>query len=596
MGKQNKVFTNKEIAEILRSIAATYLLKNENRFRIIAYEKAADTVEHMTREMHDIWQEGGLAGLQKVQGIGPTISSHLDELFTNGVSKHFQEVTKDIPASVFVLMRVAGIGPKKAFKLVQHFKFHNADTVLRDLKKAAEENRIASLETFGKKSQEDILESLKIFENSKQRTERMPLPYAGALAQEIEEYMRQLSGIIRIDFLGSLRRKVSTIGDIDIAIATDKKNSNVVVEHFKKFRRAISINNSGEHKASIIISPNIRVDLRVQNLKTYGSMLQYFTGSKAHNVKLREYAIKKGLSLNEYGIKNVKTGKVKVFDSEEEFYNFIGLDFIPPEIREGTNEIQLALQHTLPHLVEVQDIKGDLHIHSSYDLQTSHDIGANTYAEIVAKAKERKYEYVGFADHNPRTSNNTENDIIEIMKKRKEYIDKSLKNVEFPYFIGLEVDIDPNGKLALPEKAIEYVDYLIVSVHSSFRQNKTEATNRVLKALSYPKVKIFGHPTGRLLGKRDGLEYDWEKIYSFVKEKNIALEINSGPDRLDLPDSLVREAGQSGVKFVIDTDAHHIDWMDGINYGVAVARRGWATKNDIINTKGLKEFKSWITE
>jgi DNA polymerase (family X) len=222
-------------------------------------------------------------------------------------------------------------------------------------------------------------------------------------------------------------------------------------------------------------------------------------------------------------------------------------------------------------------------------------MGANTIEEIIEKAKSRNYEYVGFSDHNPSTSNNTERDIIEIMRKRKEYIDKRLAKEKFQYFIGLEVDIDPNGKLALPEPAIEYVDYLIVSVHSAFRQNKEEATRRVLKALSYPKVKIFGHPTGRMLGRRDGLEYDWEKIFNFVKEKDIAIEVNSGPERLDLPDSLVREAVKSKVKLMVDTDAHHTDWMDGITYGVSVARRGWAEKGDIMNTRGANEFKQWLT-
>jgi DNA polymerase (family 10) len=466
--------------------------------------------------------------------------------------------------------------------------------VLMDLKNAAMAGKIETMETFGKKSQEDILEALTIFENAKQRVERMPMPYAAALAAEIEEHLRKVPGITRVDFLGSLRRKVATIGDIDVAVATAIKNFPKVIDHFVSFKRAISINTKGENKAAIIISPNIRVDLRVQDNKSYGSMLQYFTGGKTHNIKLREYALKKGLSLSEWGIKDTKTGKLKEFETEEKFYDYVGVPWMPPEIREGTNEIQMALKKEIPPLVEVKDLKGDLHIHSSYDLSPSHDMGANTYEEIAKKAIERKYEYVGFADHNPRTSNNTEQDIVEIMRKRKEHIDKVLKNSKIPYFIGLEVDIYPSGELALPEKAIEYVDYLIVSVHSSFRQPKEEATQRILKAFSYPKVKIFGHPTGRLLGKRDGLEYDWDRVFDYVKKHNIAIEVNSGPERLDLPDTLVREAVSNGVKLVIDTDAHHVDWMDGVEYGVSVARRGWATKSDILNTLGYKSFKNWL--
>lgn len=594
-------FVNKEIAELLRSIAAAYELKNENRFRIIAYDKAADTVEHMTRELHDIWQEGGLAGLQKVQGIGPTISSHLDELFSKGESKHFATVMKDIPASVFVLMRVPGIGPKRAFKLVKELGFVNPDRVLRDVVHAAKLGKIATLETFGEKSQSEILKSITLHQTSAGKSERMPLPYAHALAEEVEEHLRKVPGVKRIDFLGSLRRRVATIGDIDVAVGVeDKKQIEAVIDHFTKFKRAIRVDNKGERKSSIIVSPNIRIDLRVQDLETYGSMLQYFTGSKNHNIKLREFALKKKLSLNEYGIKDLKIQNSKLniheFRDEESFYKFLGLPYIDPEIREGTDEIQRALKGTLPHLVQRKDIKGDLHIHSSYNASTSHDLGANTVEEIVQKAKSLGYEYVGFSDHNPSTSNNTEKEIVELLKKRKQHIDTSLKHIKFPYFIGLEVDIDPNGKLAIPEEATEYLDYVIVSVHSAFRQEKVEATRRVMKALSSPKVKIFGHPTGRMLGRRDGLEYDWDEIFAYVKAHHIAIEVNSGPERLDLPETLVRVAVDQGVKLIVDTDAHHVDWMDGMEYGISVARRGWAQKGDIMNTRNLKDFKEWLLD
>lgn len=608
MSKVDKQSTNKAIAELLRSVAATYLLKNENRFRIMAYEKAADTVEHMTRELKDIWQEGRLIDLQKVEGIGPTISAHLDEYFSKGRSRHFDKVLKDMPKSVFVLMRVPGIGPKKAFKLVKNLKLLNPDNAVRALQYACIQGRVADMETFGEDSQKNILDAIALYEAGRSKTQRMPLPYALSLAEEVEEYLKKSPLIRQVDFLGSLRRRVATIGDIDIAIPSNGVDEDKIIDHFCKFHRAVSIDNKGERKASIVVSPNIKIDLRVQDKKTYGSMIQYFTGSKPHNVKLREYGLKKGLSLNEYGMKPLnkvhrssftvhrynKEKNIYEFDSEDEFYEFLGLQYIPPEIREGTNEISIAEKKKLPHLVELKDIKGDFHIHSSYDLHPSHDLGANTYQEIVDKAVELGYEYVGFADHNPKTLELSEEEIIRIMKARKEHIDTKLDKIKIPYFIGLEVDITPNGEIALPAKAIEYVDYLIVSLHSAFRQPIKQMTERVLKALSYPKVRMFGHPTGRLLGKREGVDLDWEQIFAHVKKHDIALEINSGPDRLDLPDTLVREGLKHEIKYIINTDAHATEFMSGISYGVSVARRGWCTKHDIMNTRSYKKFTNWL--
>ena len=263
-------------------------------------------------------------------------------------------------------------------------------------------------------------------------------------------------------------------------------------------------------------------------------------------------------------------------------------------MREGTREIEFAEKKSLPKLVEESDIKGDFHMHSSYDLQTSHDVGLNTFEEMSARAKELHYEYIGFSEHNPKQKNLSEGEVVTIMKDRKTHIDQIMKNAGLPYFIGLEVDILPNGSLALPDNAFEYVDYLIVALHSSFRMNMTEMTKRVLKALSYPKVKIFGHPTARLLGTREGVEIDWDQIFEHVVKHDQALEINAGPPRLDLPDSLVREGVEKGVKFFINTDAHAVKHMDWMEYGVFVARRGWLEKKDVVNTWEVKKLKKWL--
>jgi DNA polymerase (family X) len=603
-------FSNQYISELLRSIAAVYLLKNENRFRIIAYEKAADTVEHLSRNLHDIWREGRSP---KLPGIGPAISAHLHELFETGRSPYFEEVLGSIPSTVFVLMRVPGIGPKKAFKLVQTLRLFNNDTIIEDLKKAAEAGQIATIESFGSKSEQDILESLGHYQKSKGSANRLPMAIAFSEALKLTTYLKECKAIKRIDALGSLRRMVSTIGDVDIAVVMDDKDGEEVINHFIGYPDKLSVDNAGSNKASIIVPPNLRVDLRIQNKESYGSMLQYFTGSKSHNIKLREFALRKGYSLSEWGIKTIKNeelreknenGKSKAddydlkFDNEKDFYEFLGLQYVPPEIREGTNEVELAAKHQLPTLVEVKDIKGDFHIHSSYtDMPSSHDYGINSYEEIVEQARSCNYEYVGFADHNPKISDTTEEEIVGYMKARKQYIDQLFRSKNMPnfkYFIGLECDIQPSGELALPDSALEYVDYLVVSVHSSFQQDINTMTERVLKALSKPKVKIFGHPTGRLIGKRDGYELHWDKIFNYVAEKNIALEINSTPQRLDLPEILVREGKDRGVKFFINTDAHATVQMENMFYGVSVARRGWLEKEHVINTMNLKEMEEWI--
>jgi len=601
MIKFEEKYSNKEIAFLLKKVAAAYLLTNENRFKVIAYQKAADTVENLSRNLFDLWQEGKVG---EIPGIGAAIASHLDEYFKNGHSLHFDSILKKIPPTVFVLMKVPTIGPKKAFSLVKNLNLKDEKTVIDELKKACLEGKVAKIENFGEKSEKEILKAINLFEKKASNKERMPLPYAFSIAKEVIDYLKKHPLVLEGQALGSLRRLAPTIGDIDILIKTQNSPSDSegkiqgyknLIDYFKKFPKTIKVDNAGEKKASIIVSPNIQIDLRIAERKNYGSMLQYFTGSKTHNIKLREYALKKGYSLSEYGIKDLKTKKLLEFEKEEDFYRFLGLSYIPPELREGTDEIEVAENKKLPKLVNLSLIKGDLHLHSSFDLQPSHDLGEASYLEIVNFAKNLGYSYVGFADHNPKFGGDlTENEIINILKKRKEEIEKTLKDIPMGYFIGLEVDILPDGRLALPEKALFYVDYLIVSIHSVFSQDKETMTERILRALDFPKVKILGHPTGRLLGKREEIDVFWEAVFEKARKKNIALEINSYPLRLDLPDILVRQAKNFGVKFIIDTDAHSLKEMEGMFYGVSVARRGWLEKDDILNTQEFDKLESWL--
>ncbi len=608
----DKKFSNKEIAHLLRSVAAAYVIKNGERFKIAAYYNAADNIERLTREIKDVWEN---KQLKEISGIGSSIYSYLDEYFRTGQSSHFKKIFQGIPATVFELLRVSTLGPKRAYKLVKALKLNNVKTAIKDLEEYCLNGKVAAIDGFGEKSAQEILSAIRFYQKQSLKKERMPLPYAFNIASELTAYLKKHSLVDQVDVLGSLRRMVATVGDIDISVKIKKQplkseTFKEIINYFIKFPKVIKVINAGEKKASIIVRPNIQVDLRVQEPESYGSMLQYFTGSKNHNIKLREFALKKGLSLSEYGIRKLKVKSLKFkvaaqssklykFEQERDFYNFLGLQYIPPEIREGTNEIELAEKNKLPHLVELEDLKGDLHIHSSYDLRPAHDLGEDSIEKNIQAAKNLGYQYIGFADHNPSISAQSEQTIISLLKARNHFFDKliSLKKIDrSDFFIGLEVDILPNGQLAIPEKAINYLDYLIVSVHSSFSLNRQKMTKRVLTGMSYPKVKILAHPTGRLLNKRQGFELDWDKIFSFCREKKIVLEINSYPNRLDLPDILVRKAISAGVKLVINSDAHNVNQMKTNFYGVSVARRGWAKKDDIINTLTYKKIKKWLLD
>ena len=588
--------TNHDVAELLRKVAAAYQVLNVDRFRIIAYERAADSIEHLTSEAKNLWDD---EKLETIPGVGASLTQHLDELFRTGKVRHFDEVMSKVPSSIFPLLSIPGIGSKKAFKLVKDLHLEESKHIVSDIEKAAKEGKIAQLEGFGEKSQEDILSGIEAFRKGQIKENRMVLSEADAVAMELLDYMKKISSVTKIDVLGSLRRRVATIGDIDISVSTREPER--AIDHFVSFPHNKLIER-GPTGASLLLNNGRQVDLRVQEPESYGAMLQYFTGSKNHNIKLRSLALEHGLSLNEYGMKNVKTGKLTKYNTEKSLYNSLSMDLIPPELREDKGEIETALKRKLPNLVEESDVRGDLHIHANYDLKSSHDVGQNTLEDHFAKAETLGYSYIGISDHNPSITNHSPKEIVSIMKMRKEYYEqisysyfKNKKN-RVHLFIMCEVDILTDGALALPEEAFEYVDAVIVSLHSSFTQERKQMTARVRRALrSHPKVKIFGHPTGRLLGKREGVELDWDVIFDNCKKHSIALEINAYPERLDLPDSIVYDARVKGIKFCIDTDSHAVEHMTLMKYGVWVARRGWAEKSDIVNTMEYNHFKEWLT-
>ncbi len=580
--------TNLEIAELLRDIGAAYELKDsaKYKFQIIAYERAADSVEHATSELKDLWEEGKL---DEIAGLGKSIQEHLDEIFRTGKSKHFGELTKDIPSIVFEFMKIPGIGVKTASKLTAALKLKS----LKDLKEAAQKNKIAELEGFGEESQTRILKALEEFE--KKAPSRMLLPYALTLSSEIIKWMHENKDVAKIEPLGSLRRRVSTIGDIDFAVSTNDPSS--VIEHFTRYPKAGRIIEKGERSASIVLPGNVRVDIIVCKPQAYGALLQHFTGGKNHNVALREYALKQNLSLSDYGIYTKPGDKksLKETATEEEFYEkYLKMDWIPPELREDGGEIKAAIERKLPKLVELKDIRGDFHIHSDFDIETSHDLGTSGMKEIVTRAIKLGYEYVAFSEHNPSRGKHNDKQIVEILKKKREKIEQLSYPRTFKVFNSLEIDIMPDGSLPVPNEGLTTLDFALVSIHSSFDLSREKMTERVLKAFSYPKVKVFAHPTARKLNERDGIDLDWDRIFEECVKRGIWLEINSDPARLDLPDILVHEAVNKGIKLVINTDTHFVDSMDNMEWGVSVARRGWAEKKDIVNTRNLKEFEKLL--
>ena len=562
-----KSITNLEIAELLRDVAASYQLKDQvkYKFQIIAYERAADAVEHASSELKDLWDDGKL---EDVPGIGPSIAEHLSELFKIGKSKHFEELMENIPKEAFRLMELPGIGIKTAMKLIKEGDPKELNAKLKEV------------ESRGK------------------IVKRHLLPYAAAVASGVMDWMLEDSKVKRVDPLGSLRRKASTVGDIDLACVTN--DGPEVLTHFTKYPNSQKLIEKGDHSASILLPGNVQVDMMVQPEESYGSLLQHFTGSKHHNIALRELSLKKDLSLNEYGIKD-KSGKRKSFKTEKEFYTFLGLDYIEPELREDTGEIEAAQKHKLPELVGYKDIKADLQIHSDFNIETSHDLGESSMEAIVKKGNELKYEYLAFTEHNPSQKGHTDNQITDLLKRKKEMVEQinySIKNMNTKYihkvFNSLEIDIKPDGALPVPDAGLATLDFALVSIHSSFDLERSAQTKRVLAALAHPKVKIFAHPTGRKLNEREGAELNWPEVFDFCLKNNKWIEVNCDPMRLDLPDTLVREAVKLGVKLTFGTDAHHIDGMNNMLWGVSVARRGWAEKKDILNCLNLNEFEKEI--
>jgi len=576
--------SNKEVITTLKEILAAMEVKGFNPFRVRAYQNAISILDNITVAIYDMWENKRLG---EIPGVGVGIESHLNELFTTGKVEEFEQVKADLPEGMFTLIGLRGIGAKRAFKLAVAFKLTDRETALDKLKEAAEKGKIQVLEGFGEKMEKAILEAIEEQKLAKNSKIRFLLPHAEQIVDRVITYMKKCKAVEKIEAAGSFRRRSPTIGDLDMPIAT--KNPEKVIEHFLNFPEIADVLTSGDKKASAVLKNDVQVDIRTINPEAYGAMLQYFTGSKQHNILLRNFALTKGLSLSEYGIK--KGDDIKEFSDEESFYKELGLPYIQPEIRNGNFEIEAAQKNILPKLIELKDIKGDIHMH------TPASDGVNNIEEMVEAATALGYEYIGISDHSPSIQSRGLGTVLKMVSDTRKKIDEvnaSQDKVKVLY--GYEVNILVDNSLGLPEDILKNLDYVIAGVHTAFNQDKKTVTERILAAMENPYVNIISHPSGRMLNERDPIDPDWNKVFDAARDKGVILEINGQPQRLDLPDDLIKSAIEWGVKLMINSDAHSAEELKFMRYGIDDARRGWAQKENILNTlpfeKFVKELKS----
>lgn len=585
-----KPISNQEIAKILREIS--WLLEMQDiPFKPRAYEKASLVIESLTEDLKDIYTQKGIRAIEEIPGIGVSIAEKIEELILTGKLKYFEELKKQVPVNLDELTQIEGLGPKSIKKLYQKLGIKN----LADLEKAARAGKIRKLEGFGEKSEEKILKAI---EFSKKSQGRFLLGHILPLAREIENKLKTIKEIENITLCGSIRRMKETIGDIDILISIKNENSsqtkkdiNKIMDFFVSMPEVLYVYAKGETKSAIRISPGIDVDLRVIPKKSYGAALNYFTGSKDHNIALRQIAIKKGYKLNEYGLFN-KKGKQIAGSKEEEIYEILGMDYIPPEMRENKGEIDLALKHQIPKLINYHDLKGDLQI------QTNWTDGSNSIEEMAETAIKKGLNYIAITDHTKRLKITGGLDEVEIQKQWKEIDKLNLKfksqNSKFKILKGTECDILEDGSLDLPDKILEKLDVCGVSIHYKFNLSKTEQTKRIIRAISNPNVDILFHPTCRIIQKREEIQADWDEIIKVAKKTGTVIEIDAYPDRLDFNDELIKKCVDAGVKMSIDSDAHSITHFNVLEYGIGQARRGWAKKEDIINAWPLEKMLKFL--
>lgn len=562
---------NNDIAETLEKMANLLEIKGENQYRIRAYRGAAQTIRNLSGSVSDMGDDEDLSDLPN---IGKDLAGKIRKIVRTGTFPDLKKLEKQVPPGLNRIMDISGLGGKKVKKIYDELKIKSID----DLKKAAENGKIREISGFGEKTEESIKEGIETIEST---GERVKLPVAEEITRDLVEYLKKDKKIKKIDVAGSNRRKKETVGDADILV-TCKKGSGVM-KRFVEYEDVEKVLAEGETRSSVKLRSGFQVDLRVLPQVSYGAALVYFTGSKAHNIAIRKIAGKKKFKINEYG---VFRGDNRVAGgTEKEVYEKIGLPFIEPELREDRGEIEAAKKDRLPELAGVDDIRGDLHTHSKLT------DGKYTIEEMADAAKDRGYEYIGITEHSRHVTvaGGLKPKEVEREMKRIDKLNKKLRKITV--LKSIEVDILEDGSLDLPDSLLKHLDYTVCAVHYKFDLSRKKQTERIIRAMDNKYFNILAHPTGRMLKQRKPYEVDLEKVIDAAKERGCVLELNCHPERLDLNDVYCKTAKERGVRIAVSTDAHSMDELDYIRFGMGQARRGWLEKKDIVNTGTLKQLR-----
>ena len=568
---------NRELAEIFERIADLLQIRGDAIYRVLAYRKAGESIRGLSRNVVGIWEENDL---EDIPGVGKAIATKIDELLATGKLEFYEKLIEEVPESLPDLLRIGDVGPKKAALFWRELGV----TSINDLEKAAKAGKLQKLPGMGPRSEQKILEGLK---SSKQgQPDRISIGIVKPIAKTFIQRLKKIPGVVQAEGAGSLRRWRETIGDLDIVVAAEDKER--VIEEFINFTEVERVKGRGETKVSVELVDGLRVQLWVHPPERFGSALQYATGSQGHNVRLREYALSQSLSLSEHGFKG-ENGNEILCENEEEVYATIGLPWIAPELREDIGEITAGLENTLPKLILEKDIKGEIHMHSDWS------DGRASMEHMAQGALERGLEYIVITDHS-RSLGIANGLSIERLQDQRKKIDRLQKKFagELHILQGSEVEILADGSLDYPDEVLEMLDFVIISLHFALRQKRQEITSRLLAAIENKHVNMIAHLSGRLIGKREPADLDFEAIFRAAVENNVVLEINSKPDRLDLKDTHARRAGELGAKLAITTDAHRPEHLDLRMYGVGTARRAWLTSKEIINAWPRGNFLDFL--
>jgi len=567
---------NSEIAKVFQDIADLLELKGENQFKIRAYQKSARAIEHLSAEAEQLATE---ERLREIPGVGEAIAKKITELVTTGRLEYYEKLKAEFPEGISTLLSIPGVGPKTAMLLSSELGISTVD----ELEAAILGGEVAQLYRMGDKTAENILRQIQAM---RRKDQRIPVGEALPVVDEILARLKEIPGLKNLVPAGSLRRFRETIGDIDLMGTAD--NTPEIIQTFTSLPMVKGVLASGTTKASVVVPGGLQVDLRIVEHDSFGSLLQYFTGSKQHNINLRGRAHRRGLKLSEYGITDLATEKLEKFAAEEAFYERQGLQLIPPEIREGGEEIERAEQGTIPRLVELSDIKGDLHTHT--DWSDGHD----SIEAMVLAAKALGYEYLAIADHSAGRgiAHGLDNERLRQQISAIRELNQRISGIRI--FSSLEVDIRADGSLDMPDALLSGLDIVTAAVHSGLNQSQEQMTRRIIGAIENPNVDVLAHPTCRLLPGREAVAVDMEAIFRAAARTNTILEINAMPSRLDLKDIHIYRARELGVKLVINTDAHSAEHLGFMRFGVGIARRGWCQTQDILNTRPLGELFGFL--